>query len=117
MKLHLDSNIIEGTPEEIIKYKELLEVKNQADEEKEATNEYTFWYINGSELYDRNVLKTVSKDYFEDSKGRKYSYKSVHRLVTPITNENVCIHFEGAKHEDELLKYYPSLDTFVRYVW
>lgn len=31
MKLHLDSNIVEGTPEELVKYKELLEGKDEAE--------------------------------------------------------------------------------------
>lgn len=29
MKFHLDSNIVEGTPEEIVKYQELLEEKEK----------------------------------------------------------------------------------------
>ena len=115
MKLHLDSSIIEGTPEEIVKYKELLEVSNQAEEENEATDEYTFWYIDGNQPYDRNVLKTVSEDYFVDSQGRRYTYSSLDGLIIPITNENTHTHFEGAKHEGKLLRYYPSLDAFIRY--
>ena len=117
MKLHLDSNIIEGTPEEIVKYKELLEVSNQADEENEATDEHTFWYIDGNQPYDRNVLKTVSEDYFVDSQGRRYTYSSLDGLIIPITNENTHTHFEGAKHKGKLLRYYPSLDAFIRYNW
>ena len=31
MKLHLDSNIVEGTPEELVKYQELLEDKDEAE--------------------------------------------------------------------------------------
>ena len=31
MKLHLDNNIVEGTPEELVKYQELLEDKDEAE--------------------------------------------------------------------------------------
>ena len=114
MKLHLDSNIIEGTPEEIIKYKELLEVKNQAEEENEATDEHTFWYLEGSILTDHNVLKTLFGGYFEDSKGRRYTYHAVHKLIKPLNREDVREEFEKAKHRGGLLKYYSVQDLFVR---
>ena len=31
MKLHLDSNVVEGTPEELVKYQELLEEKEKEE--------------------------------------------------------------------------------------
>ena len=31
MKFHLDNNIVEGTPEELVKYQELLEDKDEAE--------------------------------------------------------------------------------------
>ena len=125
MKFHLDNNIIEGTPEELVKYQELLEEKEEDlfksghmhveyQEEEEDIKEYTFWYLKGSTFNNHNVIKATLGDYFEDSKGRRYTYQAVHGLIHPITNESVHMHFEGAKHEGRLLKYYPSLDAFTR---
>ena len=222
MKLHLESNIVEGTPEEIVKYQELLEEKEKEKErekalfnfahkhqssEQEALNNfkgllgslkvadsytdsteisteeeetpsielqvgdrvkvlrsefgaegeatvtavlkdgevelagtnregeyadnwanhednlekiedvpkgYTFWYLEGSILNHRNVLKTNLEGYFEDSKGRRYAYQAIHGLINPISRENVREEFEEAKHSGSLLKYYPALDVFIR---
>lgn len=126
MKLFINENVIEGTPEELVKYKELLEDKNQAEEvlksghrhvgyqeeEEEATKGYTFWYIEGSTFNNHNVLKTIFGGYFEDSKGRRYSYQSVHGLINPINRKDVREEFEEAKNQGGLLKYYSSLDVF-----
>ena len=173
MKLHLKGNIVEGTPEELVKYQELLEDKDEAEtsstglqvgdrvkvlrsefgaegeatvtavledgdvelagtnkqgtyseewsnnvsnlekiEEEEDIKGYTFWYLEGSTLNNRNVLKTNLEGYFEDSKGRRYTYQSVHGLIKPIDNEYARKAFERARHNGKLLKYYPTVDAF-----
>ena len=174
MKFHLNSNIVEGTPEELVKYQELLEEKDEAETsstglqvgdrvkvlkselgaegeatvtavledgevEVAGTNKdgqyltnwsnhvsnlekiedediigYTFWYIDGSTFNNRTVLKTTLGGHFEDSKGRRYTYQSLHGLINPINRENVREEFEEAKHSGRLLKYYPALDVFIR---
>ncbi|WBF81110.1 hypothetical protein FMLHJGGC_00057 [Staphylococcus phage BSwM-KMM1] len=214
MKFHLDNNIVEGTPEELVKYQELLEEKEEdllksghmhrpteeefqdtfkgifgsmkidnsyvgsteisTDEAETASTElqvgdrvkvlkselgaegeatvtavledgevelagtnkegryltnwsnhvsnlektedapkgYTFWYLDGSTFNNRTVLKATLGGHFEDSKGRRYTYQSVHGLVKPINRENVREEFEEAKHSGGILKYYPALDVF-----
>ena len=173
MKFHLKSNIVEGTPEELVKYQELLEDKDEAetsstglqvgdrvkvlrsefgaegeatvtavledgDVELAGTNKqgtyseewsnnvsnlekiedapkgYTFWYLDGSTFNNRTVLKTTLGGHFEDSKGRRYTYQSLHGLINPINKENVREEFEEAKHSGSLLKYYPALDVFIK---
>ena len=174
MKFHLNSNIVEGTPEELVKYQELLEDKDEAETsstglqvgdrvkvlkselgaegeatvtavledgevEVAGTNKdgqyltnwsnhvsnlekiedediigYTFWYIDGSTFNNRTVLKTTLGGHFEDSKGRRYTYQSLHGLINPINRENVREEFEEAKHSGSMLKYYPALDVFIR---
>ena len=173
MKFHLNSNIVEGTPEELVKYKELLEGKDEAvsastdiqvgdrvkvlDSQRGAEGEatitkvlkdgdvelagtskdgtylttwsnhvsnlekiedapmgYTFWYIDGGVLNHLNVLKTTLGRYFEDSKGRRYTYQAVHGLVKPIDKENAREKFEKARHGGKLLKYYPAVDLFAK---
>ena len=202
MKFHLDNNIVEGTPEELVKYQELLEekeallksghihvgyqeadsytesteiptdeaetsstelqvgdrvkvlrsefgaegeatvtaVREDGDVELAGTNKqgtyseewsnnvsnlekieeekdikgYTFWYLDGSTFNNRTVLKTTLGDYFEDSKGRRYTYQAVHGLINPINRENVREEFEEAKHSGSMLKYYPALDVFIK---
>lgn len=179
MKFHLDSNTVEGTPEELVKYQELLECKKQSDEAEtypteikvgdrvkvlrseggavgeatvsavlkdgdvelsgtnkngaysskwsnnvrnlekigEATKGYTFWYIDGSVLNNRTVLKQALGDYFEDSKGSRYDYQTIRDmkgLIYPIDSKNIRKFFEDAKRRGNLLKYYPSVDGFVR---
>ena len=83
-------------------------------EEEEDIKGYTFWYLEGSTLNNRNVLKTNLEGYFEDSKGRRYTYQAVHGLVNPINKENVREEFEEAKHSGSMLKYYPALDVFIK---
>lgn len=199
MKFHLDNNIVEGTPEELVKYQELLEDKEallksghihvgyqeadsytdsteiSTDEAETSSTElqvgdrvkvlrselgaegeatvtavledgdvelagtskegkyltnwsnhvsnlekieednikgYTFWYLDGSTFNNRNVLKTTLEGHFEDSKGRRYSYQSVHGLINPINRKDVREEFEEAKNQGGLLKYYLALDVF-----
>lgn len=186
MKFHLNSNIVEGTPEELVKYQELLEgleeerekalsSTDEAEtastdiqvgdrvkvlnskfgaegvatvtavfedgyvelagtnetgrystdwsnhvsslekiEEEEAPMGYTFWYINGGVLNHFNVLEASPEGYFEDSKGRRYTYQAVSGLVKPLDRENAREEFEDAKHNGRLLKYYPTVDVLVR---
>ena len=155
MKFHLDDNIVEGTPEELVKYQELLEEKEKeaellksghahqpTEEEKQVTFQgllgslkvkdsyassterstdeeeedklmgYNFWYIDGGVFNHLNVLKVSLEGYFEDSKGRRYTYQAVSSLVKPVDNAYVREEFEDAKHNGKLLKYYPTLDEF-----
>ncbi|VEV89117.1 hypothetical protein [Staphylococcus phage Stab22] len=59
MKLHLDNNIVEGTPEELVEYLRLLEAEsteNDKDEEEEVYND----------VYDKGAFYTVT-DEAEDS--------------------------------------------------
>lgn len=72
----------------------------------------TFWYMDESIFNNRIVLKTTLWDYLEDSKGRRYTYKEVHGLTSPINRKIVREEFEEAKHNDGLLRYYSSLDVF-----
>lgn len=72
----------------------------------------TFWYIDDSIFNNRVVLKTTLWDYFEDSKGRRYTYKEVHGLTSPINKKIAREEFEEAKNNDGLLRYYSSLDVF-----
>lgn len=75
---------------------------------------YTFWYLDGSTFNNRTVLKTTLGGHFEDSKGRRYTYQSLHGLINPINRENVREEFEEAKHSGSMLKYYPALDVFIK---
>ncbi|WBF81887.1 hypothetical protein [Staphylococcus virus vB_SurM-PSU6] len=81
---------------------------------EDAPKGYTFWYIDGGVLNHRNVLKVTFGGFFEDSKGRRYTYQAVHDLLKPIDREDARKEFEGAKHSGSLLKYYPALDVFIR---
>lgn len=207
MKLHLDSNVVEGTPEELVKYQELLEekekeekllrfghehqlteteqrakdtfkgllgslkvkdsyasstdiqvgdrvkvLKSEGGAEGEATVTavledgdvaldgiskdgtyltdwanhvsnlekiedapmgYTFWYIDDRGVLNHlNVLKATLEGYFEDSKGRRYTYQAVSGLIKPIDNVYTREEFEEAKDKRGLLSYYPAVDLF-----
>ena len=174
MKFHLDNNIVEGTPEELVKYQELLEDKDEAetssselqvgdrvkvlkselgaegeatvtavledgDVELAGTNKrgryltnwsnhvsnlekieveedspmgYTFWYIDGTQGRNLNVLKASLDGDFEDSTGTRYTYQAVHGLIKPIDREDVREKFEKAENYECLLKYYPTVDVF-----
>ena len=83
-------------------------------EEEEDIKGYTFWYLDGSTFNNRTVLKTTLGGHFEDSKGRRYTYQSLHGLINPINRENVREEFEEAKHSGSMLKYYPALDVFIK---
>lgn len=139
MKLYLDSNIVEGTPEEILEYQQLLEDKNQSDkykiltdklnkakdkhseEEIEVSNsqyfkDFTFYYLDGATFDSRSVLKTIFgvKGLFKDSRGDRYYYESVKDFLVPVEREDVREEFEKAQIEGSLLKYYPSIDEFIK---
>src|SRR5699024_3380298 len=164
MKFHLNSNIVEGTPEELVKYQELLEGKDEAVSastdikvgdrvkvvksvigavgeatvtavlengyvELEGKNEnghystswsnhvsnlekiedvpmgYTFWSVDGVVLNHLNVLKASLEGYFEDSKGRRYTYQAVSGLIKPIDREDARKAFERARHNGKLVRY------------
>ena len=106
MKLHLDSNTVEGTPEELVKYLRLLEA------EEDAPMGYTFWYIDGTQGRNLNVLKATLDGDFEDSTGTRYTYQAVHGLVKPLDREDVREKFEKAEDYECLLRYYPTVDVF-----
>lgn len=108
MKLHLDSNIIEGAPEELVEYLRLV----GAEAEEDKPMGYTFWYVDGVVLNHLNVLKASLEGYFEDSKGRRYTYQAVSGLIKPIDREDARKAFERARHNGKLLKYYPTVDAF-----
>uniref|UniRef100_A0AAU6MXT9 Uncharacterized protein n=1 Tax=Staphylococcus phage 184DA TaxID=3110532 RepID=A0AAU6MXT9_9CAUD len=139
MKLHLDNNIVEGTPEELVKYQELLKEKEReaellksghmhvgyqeadsytdstessTDEAEEDIKGYTFWYLSGSTFNNDTVLKTTLGGHFEDSKGRIYTYQPIHDFIKPLDREDARKEFEEAKHNGNLLKYYSSIDVF-----
>ena len=142
MKLHLDSNTVEGKPEEILEYQQLLEGNNQSDKYKIITDklnktkhthsegdteesntqyvkEHPFWYLKVGTSFSRNngnVLKTAlgSDDLLLDSKGNIYFYHSVTDFLVPVDREDVREEFEEAQIENSLLKYYPVLDEFVK---
>lgn len=82
------------------------------EEEEDKYVGCTFWYIDDSIFNNRIVLKTTLGDYLEDSKGRRYTYKEVHGLTSPINKKIAREEFEEAKHNDGLLRYYSSLDVF-----
>lgn len=84
--------------------------KIEAEEDKPMG--YTFWYIDGVSLNHLNVLEASPEGYFEDSKGRRYTYQAVHGLVKPIDNVYIREEFEDAKHNCKLLKYYSTVDEF-----
>ena len=106
MKLHLDSNIVEGTPEELVEYLRLLEAG------EEAPMGYTFWYIDGTHGRNLNVLKATLDGDFEDSTGTRYTHQAVSGLIKPITNKYARKHFEEAESYGYLLKYYSTVDEF-----
>ena len=89
-------------------------VSNLEKIEEEDIKGYTFWYLDGSTFNNRTVLKTTLGGHFEDSKGRRYTYQSLHGLINPINRENVREEFEEAKHSGGILKYYPALDVFIK---
>lgn len=95
---------------------EKIEVDDKQAEEAEGDKlmGYNFWYIDGGVLNHLNVLKASLEGYFEDSKGRRYTYQAVSGLVKPIGREDAREEFEKARHMGKLLKYYSSGDIFIR---
>lgn len=81
---------------------------------EDAPMGYTFWYIDGGVLNHLNVLKVSLEGYFEDSKGRRYTYQAVSGLVKPIDRVDVREKFEKARHSGQLLRYYPTVDVLIR---
>lgn len=116
MKLHLDSNIIEGTPEEIIEYTQLLKDKSKAIKEEDNPAGYVFWYLEGYKLKRNSVLKASIDGYFEDSTGKRYTYQAVSSFVQPLNKKDgkeLFELFEDAKDKGALLEYYSSADVFM----
>ena len=109
MKLHLDRNIIEGTPEELVEYQRLVKDKDKDD--NDGLLGYNFWYLEGININSFYVLKATD-NYFEDSKGKRYTCQAVSERVKPIDREDVCKRFERAKDNDKLLRYHPTVDLF-----
>ena len=89
-------------------------VSNLEKIEEEDIKGYTFWYLEGSILTDRTVLKVTLEGHFEDSKGRRYSHQAVSGFAKPLDREDAREEFEEAKHSGSLLKYYPALDVFIK---
>ncbi|WFG33732.1 hypothetical protein YN120080_15 [Staphylococcus phage vB_SauM_JDYN] len=107
MKFHLNSNIVEGTPEELVEYLRLLEAG-----EEDAPMGYTFWYIDGTQSRTNNVLKATLDGDFEDSTGTIYTQQAVSGLIKPLGREDVREKFEKAEDYECLLRYYPTVDVF-----
>ena len=82
------------------------------EEAEDAPMGYTFWYIDGTQGRNLNVLKASLDGDFEDSTGTRYTYQAVHGLIKPIDNEYARKAFERARHNGKLLKYYPTVDAF-----
>ena len=109
MKLHLESNIVEGTPEELVEYQRLVEGKDKDNDDEPL--DYRYWYLEGININSFYVLKATA-NYFEGSKGKRYTYQAVSERVKPIDREDACKRFERAKDSDKLLRYYPTVDLF-----
>ena len=82
------------------------------EEAEDSPMGYTFWYIDGTQGRNLNVLKASLDGDFEDSTGTRYTYQAVHGLIKPIDNEYARKAFERARHNGKLLKYYPTVDAF-----
>lgn len=86
--------------------------KEEEEVEEDSPMGYTFWYIDGTQGRNLNVLKATLDGDFEDSTGTRYTYQAVHGLVKPVDNAYVREEFEDAKHNCKLLKYYSTVDEF-----
>ena len=82
------------------------------EEAEDSPMGYTFWYIDGTQGRNLNVLKARLDGDFEDSTGKRYTYQAVHGLVKPLDREDVREKFEKAENYECLLKYYPTADIF-----
>lgn len=81
---------------------------------EEAPMGYTYWYLDTVEHNKYVVLKATLDGGFETSLGGKYILKGVSGLIKPIDREDVREEYEGAEYNGKLLKYYPTVDMFVR---
>jgi len=109
MKLYLDRNIIEGTPEELVEYQRLVEDKDKDD--NDGLLGYNFWYLEGTN-FNKFVVLEARTNYFEDSRGNRYTYQAVSEHVRPVDREDVLVKFESAKDNGKLLMYYSTVDLF-----
>lgn len=82
------------------------------EEAEDSPMGYTFWYIDGTQSRNLNVLKATLDGDFEDSTGTRYTHQAVSGLIKPLDREDAREKFEEAKHYDCLLKYYPTVDVF-----
>ena len=88
------------------------ETASTDEAEEDAPMGYTFWYIDGTQGRNLNVLKATLDGNFEDSTGTRYTYQAVHGLVKPLDREDAREKFEKAENYGCLLKYYPTVDVF-----
>ena len=89
---------------------ELLLEKIEEEEEDELLG-YRFWYLENINLNSFYVLKATT-NYFEDSKGKRYTYQDVSGYVKPLDRDDARKRFKRAKENDKLLRYYPKVDLF-----
>ena len=80
-------------------------------EEEDELLGYRYWYLEGVNINSFYVLKATT-NYFEDSKGKRYTYQDVSGHVKPIDKDDVSKRFKRAKDNDKLLRYYPTVDLF-----
>lgn len=84
--------------------------KIEVEEEDELLG-YRFWYLENINLNSFYVLKATT-NYFEDSKGKRYTYQDVSGYVKPLDRDDARKRFKRAKENDKLLRYYPKVDLF-----
>ena len=93
------------------KIEEEEDVEVDPEDVKDGLLGYRYWYLEGININSFYVLKATA-NYFEDSKGKRYTYQAVSERVKPIDREDACKRFERAKDNDKLLRYYPTVDLF-----
>ena len=93
------------------KIEEEEDVEVDPEDVKDGLLGYRYWYLEGININSFYVLKATA-NYFEDSKGKRYTYQAVSERVKPIDREDACKRFERAKDNDKLLRYYPTGDLF-----
>ncbi|ARM69269.1 hypothetical protein vBSauClo6_128 [Staphylococcus phage vB_Sau_Clo6] len=84
MKLHLDNNIVEGTPEELVEYLRLLEAEsteNDKDEEEEVYND----------VYDKGAFYTVTDEASESALPVGAILQHQHGRMFRDSQGNLCI--------------------------
>ena len=67
MKFHLDNNIAEGTPEELVEYLRLVEGKDKDNDDKPL--DYRYWYLEGVNINSFYVLEATA-NYLKTQKVR-----------------------------------------------